>query len=103
MLKLIQAVSGSADAGELSGLRLPWKGERVLQNTSLCKEALELHCTSVACMQHSTLVSADQRLRAAPFLQCLLFVSSRQKGRCALGAGKGPAPQVHMGAASVAG
>lgn len=100
MLKLIQVLSGSADGiwracgsqatsagGEGAPEHIP------LQRGSGIAKVLPAYSTD----------SSDQRLRAVPFLQCLLFVSSRQKGMCALGAGKCPVPQVHMGPVSVAG
>lgn len=102
MLKVIQAVSGSAE-GMLESLQVPSHLGRRGGCYRKHPFARRLwNCTAPVLPGCST-GSSDQRLRAVPFLQCLLFVSSRQKGMCALEAGKCPESQDHMGPASVAG
>lgn len=65
------------DVGELAGPKLPWQEGKLLRSASLCKEALELHCTSAACMQHRLFRPKAQSSSFSPVFAACFFQAER--------------------------
>lgn len=65
------------DVGELAGPKPSWQEGRVLQKTPLCKEALELHCTSAAWMQHRLVRPKAESSSFSPVFAVCFFQAER--------------------------